>query len=168
MANMIPISTVTVGSGGAASIDFTGIPQTYTDLVIKLSIRSSQLGAIADYGKVLFNGSTTGYSYKDVYGNGSSAASTGGTTTLLMTYQGNAGTANVFGNSEIYIPNYGATNNKSFSIDGVVENNATTGYPTLTAGLWANTSPIGSISIGPASGTWQQYSTATIYGIRKY
>ena len=168
MANYIPISTVTIGSGGAATIDFINVPQNYTDLVIKLSIRSSQTGAIADYGKVLFNGSTASYSYRDVYGNGSTAASTNGTTTLFMTYQGNAGTANVFGNSEIYIPNYGGSNNKSFSIDGVVENNATTAYATLTAVLWSNTSPINSISIGPASGTWQQYSTATLYGIRKY
>lgn len=168
MANMIPISTVTVGSGGVASIDFTSIPQTYTDLVVKLSIRSSQSGAIADYGKVLFNGSTTGYSYRDLYGNSSSASSTGATTTLLMTYQGNAGTANVFGNSEIYIFNYRESSNKSFSVDGVVENNATTAYPTLTGAIWANTSPISSISIGPASGTWLQYSTATLYGIRKY
>ena len=168
MANMIPIATVVVGSGGASSIEFANIPQSYTDLVLKLSIRSSQSGAIADYGKVLFNGSTTSYSYKDVYGNGSSAASTGGTTTLLMTYQGNAGTANVFGNNEIYIPNYISSNNKSFSIDQVVENNAATGYNTLTAGLWSNTSPITSIALSPASGTWQQYSSATLYGIRKY
>ena len=168
MANMIPISTVIVGSGGATSIDFVNIPQTYTDLCIKLSIRSSQTGAIADYGKVLFNGNTSSYLYKDVYGNGASATGTGATTTLLMTYQANAGTANTFGNNEIYIPNYSGSSNKSFSIDSVVENNATTGYDTLTAGLWSNTSPINSISISPASGTWLQYSSATLYGIRKY
>ena len=37
MANTyVAIATVTVGSGGAASIDFTSIPATYTDLVVKL------------------------------------------------------------------------------------------------------------------------------------
>ena len=36
------ISSVTVGSGGAASIEFTSIPSTYTDLVLKLSARSSR------------------------------------------------------------------------------------------------------------------------------
>lgn len=168
MANMIPIQTVVIGAGGTSSIDFVNIPQIYTDLVIRLSIRSSESGAYASYGKILFNGSTTGYSYKDVYGNGTSASSTGGTTTLLMTYQANAGTASTFGNNEIYIPNYSGSNNKSFSIDSVVENNATTGYDTLTAGLWSNTSSINSISISPASGTWLQYSSATMYGIRKY
>jgi hypothetical protein len=35
------IATTTVGSGGAASIDFTGIPQTYTDLFLVSSLRSN-------------------------------------------------------------------------------------------------------------------------------
>lgn len=168
MSNMIPISTVTVGSGGVASISFTGIPQNYTDLAIKLSVRSSQTGAIADYGRINFNGSTSSFTYKDLYGNGSSAASTGATTSLLMTYQANAGTANVFGNIDFYIPNYGFSNQKSFSIFSTVENVATTGYTTFTSGVWADTSPISSITLSPASGTWLQYSTATLYGIRKY
>jgi hypothetical protein len=38
---MVKIDTVTVGSGGAASIEFTNIPQTYTDLQIVLSARSA-------------------------------------------------------------------------------------------------------------------------------
>ena len=33
------IASVTVGSGGASSIDFTSIPSTYTDLCVKLSTR---------------------------------------------------------------------------------------------------------------------------------
>jgi hypothetical protein len=36
------IKTVTVGSGGAANIDFTSIPQTYTDLVLKVSARMNR------------------------------------------------------------------------------------------------------------------------------
>ena len=168
MANMIPISTVVVGSGGATSIDFVNIPQTYTDLCIKLSTRSSQTGAIADYGTVFFNGVSSSISYKDLYGNGSSASSTGSTTALFMTYQANAGTSNAFGNVEMYIPNYIGSNQKSFSIESIVENNATTGYTTLTTGVWANTSPISSLKFSPASGTWLQYSSATLYGIRKY
>jgi hypothetical protein len=168
MANYIPITTVTVGSGGAASVGFTSIPQTYTDLLIKLSVRSSQSGAYADYGTINFNSSTANFSYRDVYGNGSAVSSTSGSTSLIMVYQGNAGTASTFGNIDFYIPNYISSNYKSFNIDSVVENNATLGYDILTAGLWSNTAPITSITLSPASGTWQQYSTATLYGIRKY
>ena len=34
------ISSVTVGAGGASSIDFTSIPATYTDLLVKFSLRT--------------------------------------------------------------------------------------------------------------------------------
>ena len=33
------ISSVTVGSGGAANIEFTSIPSTYTDLLLKYYLR---------------------------------------------------------------------------------------------------------------------------------
>ena len=36
---LVKIQTVTVGSGGASSIDFTSIPQTYTDLCLVYSAR---------------------------------------------------------------------------------------------------------------------------------
>ena len=35
------IASSTVGAGGASSIDFNSIPNTYTDLLVKLSGRSS-------------------------------------------------------------------------------------------------------------------------------
>ena len=41
MATFTKIASATVGSGGASSIEFTSIPSTYTDLVIKLSMRSA-------------------------------------------------------------------------------------------------------------------------------
>ena len=160
------LETITVGAAGASSVTFNSIPSTgYTDLVIKVSCRSSQVGAFADYGRITFNGSSSTFSYKDVYGNGSSASSTGGAVNTSFVYQGNAATANTFGNAEIYIPNYTSSNNKSFSIDTVAENNGTTGYDTLTAGLWSTTTAINSVGLAPASGTWLQYSTFSLYGV---
>ena len=41
MATYTLISSVTVGAGGASSIDFTSIPSTYTDLLVKISARST-------------------------------------------------------------------------------------------------------------------------------
>jgi hypothetical protein len=159
------IASNTVGSGGVASVTFSSIPTTYTDLVVLVSCRSSQVGAFADYGQITFNGSSSTFSYKDVYGNGSSASSTGASVNTIFVYQGNAATASTFGNASIYIPNYTSANNKSFSIDSVVENNGTTGYDTLTAGLWSTTTAINSVGLAPASGTWLQHSTFTLYGI---
>jgi hypothetical protein len=159
------IETITVPVGGASSITFSGIPSSYTDLVVQVSCRSSQSGAFADYGKITFNGSSSTFSYRDAYGNGSSASSTNGAVNTIFVYQGNAATASTFGNASIYIPNYTGSNNKSFSIDSVVENNGTTAYQTITAGLWSTTSAINSVGLAPASGTWLQHSTFSLYGV---
>ena len=40
----IPIATVTVGSGGATNIEFTSIPNTYTNLIILTSLRGTSNG----------------------------------------------------------------------------------------------------------------------------
>jgi len=168
MANMIPISTVTVGSGGASSIDFTGVPQNYTDLQIKLSARRDATSTSVD---ITFNGSSSGYSRIRLLGTGAAASSASASSQSTiqdpMSVESDW-TSNTFGNVDIYIPNYSGSNNKSISIDSITENNATTAYAVLVAGLWANTSPITSIKIAPASGLFTQYSSATLYGIRKY
>jgi len=76
-------------------------------------------------------------------------------------------TASTFGNAEIYLPNYAGNTNKSASIDMVSEQNATSTYMGLVAPLWSNTAAITSITLTGASGNLAQYSTATLYGIKK-
>jgi hypothetical protein len=173
MANYIPISTITVGSGGVASIDFTSIPQIYTDLIIKVSARGEYAGAITDFG-IAFNGgnriSDTQYSLITLYTNGTTPASY---TRVAFGYNhlfyipGSTATANTFANGDIYIPNYTSSNQKSVSIDGVNENNVTNNYNALTAGLRTNTAAITSITLS-AYLDLAEYSTFTLYGIRKY
>ena len=99
--NMVAIQTVTVGAGGAASIEFTSIPQTYTDLVIVCSARNSSSSGI-DMG-MRFNGNTgTNYSYRSVYGSGSTASSGSASSETLFTragYSAGSGyTASTFSN----------------------------------------------------------------------
>jgi len=162
------ISSVTVGSGGAASIDFTSIPQTYTDLVIKVSYRSTATPGVAvDNLNAQFNGNTAVvYSEKGVGGNGSAAYSQQYTRNLVGVGLGNSAnsTANTFGNTDIYIPNYTSSNYKSSSADGVTENNATASWVEMDAGLFSNTSAITSIKL-TCGGNFVQYSTAYLYGI---
>ena len=172
MANMIPISTVTVGSGGASSIEFVGIPQGYTDLILKVSARDAR-AVVASSIVLQINGSTASSgTYRRIYGDGTSAFSDSDVSqTVVQSGHSdvNSATANTFGNVEIYIPNYAGSANKSFSSDGVAETNGTTTYMSMVAGLWANTSPITSIAVKPATAVnFLQYSTATLYGIRKY
>lgn len=167
----VAIATTTVGSGGASSIDFTSIPSIYTDLVVKISARTNRSGTSGDALNITFNGSSTAvYSEKTLRGDGASATSFNETNVspLYGTRATSAGnTASTFSNNEIYIPNYAGSNNKSVSVDGVTETNATTAYAELTAGLWANTAAITSITIAGGVGTFQQYTTATLYGILK-
>jgi hypothetical protein len=160
----VKIASVTVGSGGAASIAFTSIPSTYTDLVVKISSRNTSSG---DWFHLNFNGSTANFSGRQLFGTGGGAFSytkTDGTEAFLN--NNSSTTASTFSNSEIYIPNYAGSANKSFSIDSVTENNGTTAYAVLYAGLWSNTSAITSLTFTPNANTLTQYSTATLYGIK--
>lgn len=156
------ISSVTVGSGGTSSIDFTSIPGTYTDLEILISGRTTGSGNGID---ITFNSNTSNYSNAAMQGNGSNTSTYG-------TYNRNAGmfgysgdTANSFGSTKIYIPNYAGSKYKTYSADAVSENNATTAYMNIVNGLWSNTSAITSISLAAMDGTIIQYSTAYLYGI---
>jgi hypothetical protein len=159
-------NTVTVGSGGAATIDFTSIPATYTDLIFVFSLRQS---AANNNIRLSVNGTTSGYSESVLYGNGSAAFSTtAGTSYFNLLYTDGSGeTASTFGNGQVYIPNYAGSTNKSMSADTVSENNATSALAVLTALLWSNTAAITSLSLAPVSGTWVQHSTASLYGIKK-
>ena len=168
MANTFElISSYTVGSGGAASIDFTVIPSTYTDLCLKVSLRAETSGI--DPAKVTFNGSSSGYSYRSIWssGSGTPASYSGSGSWFELQYSGGtSSTASTFTNGEIYIPNYAGSSNKSASVDQVQENNATTAYIVPMAWLWSNTAAITSITIAQANGNLAQYSTAYLYGVK--
>jgi hypothetical protein len=167
MATMTALATTTIGAGGAATIDFTSIPQTYTDLIVKISQRADGTNS---YPNMRFNNSATSYSIRYLYGNGSSASSGTGNTTYfeLLGAEGPTQTANTFTNQEIYIPNYTSSNFKSISVDTASENNATFAELAFVAGLWSNTSAITSILLRPTGATnFVQYTTATLYGVWK-
>jgi hypothetical protein len=161
-------STVTVGSGGASSIDFTSIPSTYTDLILKMSQRGTE-AAVYNTLRLRFNNDTTdaNYAYRFVRGSGS-AASSANSSASPYTGEGNgsSSTANTFSNYEIYIPNYAGSQQKSSSVDFVNENNATEAYAQLLARLWTATAAINQVTVFPSTGTFVQYSTATLYGIK--
>jgi hypothetical protein len=165
------IATVTVGSGGAANIEFTSIPATYTDLKLVHCTRTNR-SVFVEAIYLEFNGSGgTAYSDRLLFGTGASALSNSSSSQAninnVAVTVGNTATASTFGNGEIYIPNYAGSNNKSTSADSVSENNASDAYMYLNAGLWANSSAITSIKLVPAqANNFMQYSTATLYGIK--
>ena len=169
----IKIASVTVGSGGASSIDFTSIPSTYTDLCVKLSIRNTSTESTNQI-YVQPNSATTNLSSRILVGTGSATASASYTSdSSIWGYCcGNGSTSNTFGNSEFYFPNYAGSTNKSISVDSVNETNATDARQSLLAGLWSSTTAISSLkflTIENSTGNsknFVQYSTATLYGIK--
>ena len=162
------IASVEVGSAGAASIEFASIPQGYTDLKVVVNVRSTRSNT-TDTLFLKFNNTNTTYTTRRLYGLGSTAGSdtgTAGNGVDIASIDAATSTASTFSNQEIYIPNYGSSNQKSVSSDSVSENNSSTGnFLNLTAGLWNGTSAITSITLTPDTGSFVQYSTATLYGI---
>ncbi len=169
MANtFIKIASVTVGAGGASSIDFTSIPSTYTDLCVKFSARMSNSVNVVDDVALSLNGSTTSFSMRRMFGNGSTTTSDtgGGNFNWVSQSPNTSATASVFGNAEFYISNYNSSLYKSIGADSVSENNGTTAYAFIGAVLRSNTAAITSIGLTGYSSNFLQYSTATLYGIK--
>jgi large repetitive protein len=171
MATMTAIQTVTVGAGGAANISFTNIPQTYTDLCILVSSRKS-LSTTLGYTSINFNGdsgSNYGYVFLNGAGTGIYQNLTSPSTFLFFSSDDQGSTANTFGNTSIYIPNYVSnTGFKSVYTHCVSENNsAANAYMDIHSGIWRSTSSITSIVLADTltSSSFVQYSTATLYGV---
>ena len=164
--NMKLIEAKTVGAGGIAAIEFTSIPQTYTDLKIVYSARTTE-ATTAAIGYISFNGSTSNFSNFFLQGNGATIDK--GAIARFASYApGTSNTASVFSNGEIYIPNYKSTTAaKSFMSDAVVENNATTGYANFFWNMWnpGTQVAITSISLATTASSWVENSTFYLYGV---
>jgi len=163
MANYVLLERITVGLAGASSVTFNNIPQTgYTDLKLVVSAKGTDSAARGML--IAFNGSSSTFSGKYLIGDGSSPSS-GSLAQYVGSIFGTGGTANTFNNTEIYIPNYLGSQQKSFSVDNVAENNGSTGYANIIAGLWATTSAISSINLSIQVGSFIQYSTFSLYAL---
>jgi hypothetical protein len=146
------------------AITFSLIPQTFTDLLLVFSARGQ--GDV----KIKFNGSSTLPSRRHLFGNGGSAGSGSGTDGYVGRSAPTTATANTFGNTQVYIPNYTSSSAKTYSVDSVDENNGTTAFQMIIAGLWNVTDPITSLEISDLGGgalQFVQYSSATLYGVLK-
>lgn len=165
-ANYVLLGEVTVGAAGAASVTLANIPQTgYTDLKVVTSVRSTRTGTAYDDFNIGFNGSTASFTCKSIQGAGSGTPSSFSSNQFIGQADTAANTANTFSSADIYIPNYASANYKSYSVDMVQEQNGTTAYANLTAGLWSNTAAITSITFSAGAGNLAQYSTFYLYGI---
>lgn len=166
---MALISTTTVGSGGAASIDFTSIPSTYTDLFLIVCARSNYASTYNNMYCRVNNDSGANYTLRYLQGNGSSASSSSSTTLIGFGYISASGAgSNTFGNASLYFPNYAGSANKTASSEFVSEDSTSAQFQTISGGVWNNTAAITSINLSLAfSASFVEYSTASLYGILK-
>lgn len=143
----------------AASITFNNIPQIYEDLLVVVSARHA---GTDDELRIYPNGSSSNLAHKLLRGSGSNVTSAAINRFYATT---NGYTANTFANGQCYIHNYTASRTKSFSLDSVTENNATTAYQSMQITTWSDTTPISSLVIQPAIGNLSQHTSATLYGV---
>ena len=162
MSAMTLIQTVTLTSD-QATITFSSIPQTFTDLYLVVSARSSSSAGAVFLCRL--NSDANNHSSRLLEGNGSSASST--STSIARAGQVNfqASTANTFGNIAVYIPNYRLSQSKSFSSDAVTENNGTLAIADINAVLYTQTAAVTSIQLAVSSAGFAANSSASLYGI---
>lgn len=149
-----PIATTTLGSA-QASVTFSSIAGTYTDLVlISDSILVSGTGA----GRIRYN-SDSGNNYSDtyLYGDGSTAAS-GRDSNLTSIDYNFIGTSR--STSVCHIQNYSNTTTYKTLVSRGNGGGITIAY----VGLWRSTAAITSIEVIGAS-NFASGSTFTLYGI---
>ena len=157
------IQTVTVGSGGQASVTFSSIPSTYKHLQIRWA------GSITTGGPanlwVNFNGDNgSNYTIHQLYGDGSAA----GVSNSTANTNGNLGIINSsIGVGIIDLLDYTSTNkNKTGRSLGGYDNNGS-GYSSMRSTVWFNTTAaITSVVIAPSSSTFTQYSSFALYGVK--
>jgi hypothetical protein len=158
-ATYTPIQTQTLGSA-AASITFSSIPSTYTDLVLVCNggVTSGAWNYI-----VQVNSSNTGYSRTSISGSGSAASSVRSTSQTSMILNDYGYLDTTFGTNVIaHFMNY--SNATTYKTVLSRSNNAANGT-SATVNLWQNTAAITSMVVASSSSTFLAGSTFTLYGI---
>lgn len=167
------IATVNVTASGGGAIEFTSIPNTYTDLCLLVSARSEHNDGY-ETAKIALNGTNT-YSFRRLNGYDTTVTSTNSSSSqnwwVIGGDSATYATPNTYTSAQFYFPNYTDGNNKSVSLEYVVEQNGDGGlnlnWLGLTAGLVTLTSAITTITLSTVNNAdFKQYSTATLYGIK--
>jgi hypothetical protein len=165
------IATVTVGSGGSASVTFSSIPADYSHLQIRGIVRTERTGIVNDTLYVYFNTDTANqdnYARHILYGTGASALAAGDVDNSgVTTAAANDATSGVFAGFVIDILDYANTNkNTTVRTLAGFDNNGS-GQVRLGSTLWVNTAAITTIKFDNSGGNdIAQYSHFALYGIK--
>ena len=157
------IATTTLGSSNA-TISFTSIPATYSHLQIRGILKNSGGGT---YIKMQMNSDTgSNYSGHELSGDGATASALGYSSRTDIPITPNGNTATNFAGFILDILDYANTSKYKTTrlLMGFDDNGS--GRVMLDSGSWQSTSAITSISIATTAGTFQQYSSLALYGVK--
>ena len=172
MANTYTLISSNILASDTASITFSSIPSTYTDLVLRYSARLYTDGTSARYPFYIgFNGSSgTAHSDTVLRGNGASAASFRSTSSPGLPDNpatAELSTANTFASGELYIPSYTVSQYKPSNLFGVNENNTSSETMYANAGLYSSNTAVTSLVLFNSSTyTFVSGSSFYLYGIK--
>ena len=168
------LATVTVPSGGVATVTFAGIPTGYKHLQVRVSGQTSRATYGNDQMTMRINAdSGSNYSSHILSGDGSSASASGASaqTSINLSYKLGTTTSGAFGAFIIDILDYANTSkNKTVrNLAGVDINGTIAGYGgevELSSGGWYSTSAVTSLTFTPTSANFTQYSQFALYGVK--
>jgi len=156
-------------SSSAASVTFSAIPNTFTDLVLRVSARGDAAGGSTEINLLINGSSAANYSNTNLYGDASSPGSnreSNSTRIQLFVTDGSTATANTFSSHEVYLPNYTGSANKVVSSFNVQERNISNpAFIDVTASLRSVTDAITSLTLITAS-NFVSGSSFFLYGIK--
>lgn len=162
-------------STAVSSFAFTSIPQTYDDLYLVISVKSSSTGGSYVSNAMGFNGSYTAYQRR-IYQEGTSTGSNAETASNNIYYGilptlGSAQNNDLFNSQTIYIPSYRSSNNakNAWTNGGYTSNNGAQQSSFNIYALYTAQTQTGitSVTLFPwDSSNYVQYSSATLYGIK--
>ena len=164
------IATVSVGSGGSSTVSFTSIPTDYKHLQLRLIARGGSGSSNDSYMNLTFNsvGSSV-YAAHQLFGDGGSAqanAFSSQTVIYLNRIAGGSTNSSTFGAVIMDILDYASTTkNKTIRALGGWDNNGS-GRISFTSGLYGQTTAISSITLTPEAGSFPEYSSFALYGIK--
>lgn len=155
-------------ASSAASVTFSAIPSTYTDLVVRFSARLDR--AVTD-STIQITTNVSGSVYSGIRLRGTGSATNSSTQSGVGSWEQNTinaatSTSNTFSSGELYIPNYLASANKPASYFQVTEDNSTTAYVLAIANLLSSTTAISSLTFGGYGFNFVSGSSFYLYGIK--
>ena len=157
------LSSTTVGAGGTSTVSFNSISQSYKNLLILYSVRTTNAVTYEGF-KVTFNGSSSSvYDEANWLTTGGTPSSSRNQPATYNSYHlacGANATANNFSNGQFFIANY---TNSSIGKTSYFQVSAEPGAMSFGGTDFRTTGALSSITFATVSGNFAQNSTFTLY-----